>query len=137
MTPAHREMAQSLNRDMYEQLIRGIAEGRKKTDAEIRALLDMGPFVAEDALEAGLVDDLAYEDQLDDRDPELGDQSEARIEGADYQRIRPEAIGFRPRSRIAVLYAVGTIVSGRSGFDAVNGSVVGSDTMVEQIRKIR
>jgi len=32
---------------------------------------------------------------------------------------------------------VGTIVSGKSGFDAVNGSVVGSDTIVDQIRKIR
>ena len=30
-TPAHREMAESLNRDAYEQLVRGIAEGRRKT----------------------------------------------------------------------------------------------------------
>ncbi len=48
-----------------------------------------------------------------------------RIEGGDYQRIRPESVGVRPRSRIAVLYVVGTIVSGKSGFDPVNGSVVG------------
>jgi protease-4 len=137
LTPAHREMAESLNRDMYEQLINGIAQGRKKTDEEVRALLDEGPFVAEDALKAGLVDDLAYEDQLDDRVPELSDDSARRIEGAEYQRISPESIGVRPRSRIALLYAVGTIVSGRSGFDATSGSVVGSDTMVEQIRKIR
>ena len=136
-TPAHREMSQSLNRDMYEQLVKGIAEGRKKTDEEIRALLDQGPFVAEEALKAGLVDELAYEDQLDDRVPELSDVGSRRIEGVDYQRVRPESIGVRPRSRIAVLFAVGTIVSGRSGFDAVNGSVVGSDTMVEQIRRIR
>ena len=136
LTPAHREMAQSLNRDMYEQLIRGIAEGRKKTDAEVRALFDQGPFVAEEALKAGLVDDLAYEDQLDDRVPELADD-QSRIEGSQYGRVRPESVGIRPRSRIAVLYAVGTIVSGRSGFDGLNGSVVGSDTMVEQIRKIR
>ena len=36
-----------------------------------------------------------------------------------------------------MLYVVGTIVSGKSGFDGVNGAVVGSDTIVEQIRKIR
>jgi protease-4 len=131
-------MAQSLNRDMYDQLVAGIAEGRKKSEAEIRQLLDQGPFVARKALDAGLVDELAYEDELDDRVPELaeGDTSR-RIEGGDYQRIRPESVGFRPRSRIAVLNVVGTIVSGRSGFDAMNGAVVGSDTIVEQIRKIR
>ncbi len=137
-TPAHREMAQSLNRDMYEQLVAGIAEGRKKPAADVRTLLDQGPFVASAALEAGLVDELAYEDELDDRVPALADgAARRRIEGSDYQRIRPESLGVRPRSRIAVLYMVGTIVSGKSGFDAVNGAVVGSDTIVEQIRKIR
>jgi protease-4 len=137
-TPAHREMAQSLNRDMYEQLVAGIAEGRKKSEAEVRDLLDQGPFLASTALEAGLVDDLAYEDELDDRVPELADsEGSRRIDGINYQRIRLQSLGVNPRSRIAVLYVVGTIVSGKSGFDGLNGSVVGSDTIVEQIRKIR
>jgi protease-4 len=43
----------------------------------------------------------------------------------------------RGRSRIAVIYAVGTIVSGKSTFDPLNGVAVGSDTMVEQIRRVR
>ena len=138
-TPAHREMSESLNRDMYEQLIRGIAQARKKSEQEVRGLIDQGPFLPEDALRLGFVDDLAYEDQLDDRVPELRDGARAvrRVEGSAYQRTRPESVGIRPRSRIAVLYAVGTIVSGKSGFDPVNGSVVGSETMVEQIRQVR
>ncbi|MGH9347433.1 MAG: signal peptide peptidase SppA [Vicinamibacterales bacterium] len=138
-TPAHREMAESLNRDMYEQLVRGIAEARKKTEAEVRALLDEGPFAPEDALREGLVDDLAYEDQLDDRVPQLkaapGDVR--RIEAAEYGRISPRSAGIRPRSRIAVIYVVGVIAGGRSGFDPVNGSVAGSSTIVEQIRRVR
>ena len=36
-----------------------------------------------------------------------------------------------------MLYAVGTIVSGRSGFDATDGDLVGSESIVEQIRRIR
>jgi protease-4 len=137
-TPAHREMAQSLNRDMYEQLVDGIAEGRRKSVEEIRVLLDQGPLAAEKAVEAGLVDELAYQDELDDRVAELGgDDGERLIEGNDYQRIRPESVGIRPRSRIALLHIVGTIVSGKSGFDPLNGSVVGSETIVDQIRKIR
>src|SRR5688572_9020013 len=139
MTPAHREMSESLNRDMYEQLIRGIAEARKKSEQDVRALIDQGPFLPEDALRLGLVDDLAYEDQLDDRVPELRDGSREirRIEGSDYRRIPAGSVGIRPRSRIAVLYAVGTIVSGKSAFDPLNGPVVGSDTMVQQIRRVR
>ncbi len=49
----------------------------------------------------------------------------------------PRAVGFNPRSRIAVLYAVGAIVSGRSGVDPLNGDTVGSDTLIEQIRQVR
>ena len=138
-TPAHREMSESLNRDMYDQLVRGIADSRKKTEQDVRALIDQGPFTPEDALRHGFVDELAYEDQLDDRVPELrsGSREVRRIEGSDYQRIRAQSLGFRPRSRIAVIYAVGTIVSGRSGFDPINGAVVGSETLVEQIRDVR
>jgi protease-4 len=136
-TPAHREMTESLNRDMYEQLVRGIAQSRKKTEQEVRALFDQGPFVPEEALRAGLVDDLAYEDQLDDRVPALGSDEADRIEGAAYQQISPASVGFTPRSRIAVLYAVGTITSGKSTYDPLNGSVLGSETMVEQIRSAR
>ena len=138
-TPPHKEMAESLNRDMYEQLVRDIAMARKKTPSEMRGLIDQGPFSPEDALRAGLVDDLAYEDQLDDRVPELrtGSGDMRRIDGTDYERVNPASVGFSPQSRIAVLYAVGTIVSGKSGFDPVNGVVVGSETMVEQIKRVR
>ena len=139
MTPAHREMSTSLNRSMYDQLVRGIAEGRKKTDADVRTLLDQGPFRPEQALQAGLVDGVAYEDQLDDKVPELrgNDGPLRRIEWNDYERVDPTSVGFRPRSRIGVLYASGAIVSGKSGFDPVNGSIVGSDTLVAQIRRVR
>jgi protease-4 len=139
MTPAHREMTEALNRDAYDQLVRGIAEGRHKREADVRALLDRGPFLPEEALRAGLVDDLAYEDQLDDRVPELRGSSldKQRIDGSEYARIDARSVGFQPRSRIAVLYAVGPIASGKSGFDPLNGSVLGSDTLVEQIKRVR
>src|SRR5437773_7321496 len=66
-TAAHKEMDDSMNRDLYAQVVRGIADGRKKNEAEIRRLLDEGPFLPEEALRAGLVDDVAYADQVDDK----------------------------------------------------------------------
>ena len=136
-TPEHREMTESLNRDMYDQLVRGIAQSRKKSEQDIRAILDQGPFVPDEALRLGLVDDLAYEDQLAEREPGIGEDDTDRVDGRSYQRITPASVGFRPRSRIAVLYAVGTITSGRSTFDPLNGTTLGSDTIVEQIREAR
>ena len=138
-TPEHREMTESLNRDLYEQLVRGIAEARKKTPEEVRRLLDEGPFTPEAARQAGLVDDLAYLDQLDDRVAALkrDDEARERVEERDYRQVTARSLGARPGSRIAVLYASGVIASGRSTLDTVNGAVVGSDTMVEQLERIR
>jgi protease-4 len=138
-TPEHREMTESLNRDLYEQLVRGIAEARKKTPDEVRRLLDEGPFTPEAARQAGLVDELAYLDQLDDRVAalKLNAQSRERIEEEDYRRVSLRSLGVGGSSRIAVLYASGVIASGSSTQDTVNGAVVGSDTMVEQLELIR
>jgi protease IV len=137
-TSAHREMTESLNGDMYEQLVRGIASARKKTEGEMRQLLDQGPFSPEEALKNGLVDGLAYEDQLDDRVPQLRQAGEIRrVESGDYQRVTPRSLGFRTASRIAVLYASGVIASGKSGYNPGSGTVVGSETFVEQLRRVR
>jgi protease-4 len=136
-TPAHREMTESLNRDMYEQLVRGIAESRKKSEPEVRALLHQGPFVSDEALRVGLVDDLAYEDQLAEHEPTLDKDEMDRVEGRNYLRITAASVGFRPRSRIALVYAVGTIASGKSTVDLLNGTILGSETLIEQIRKAR
>jgi protease-4 len=138
MTPAHRQMAESLNRDMFAQLVRGIADGRRKNEADVRALIDAGPFLPKDALAAGLLDGVAYEDELDDLVPVLkrGGTAVDWIEADEYGGGR-DGVRLRRRPRIAVLYAVGTIVSGRGGFDPTDGDLVGSDTIVEEIRRIR
>ena len=137
-TPAHREMDASLNRDLYDQIVRGIAEGRKKSEAEVRALIDDGPFLAEDALGAGLIDDVAYEDEVEDQ---LGagrsGEETRKIDADDYARIDLTSLGLNKGPRIAVIYAAGTIVSGESGYDPLRGAVVGSDTLIESIRQAR
>src|SRR5258708_20048933 len=66
-TPAHREMAESLNNDLFGQLVRGIADGRKKSEANVKALIDHGPYLPEDALRAALLHDPASEAEPHDQ----------------------------------------------------------------------
>src|SRR5690349_4892303 len=91
-TPAHREMAESLNTDLYDQLVRVIADGRHKSEAEVRSLIDHGPFLPEDALKAGLVDDLAYEDELDDK-VKLAPSAPHFLELNDYRQVSNTSLG--------------------------------------------
>ena len=84
-TPAHKEMSAALNRDQFDQLVRAIADGRRKSEAEVRTAIDEGPLLPEDALRHGLVDDLAYEDELDDLVQEVGGPGKLKLlESDDY-----------------------------------------------------
>jgi len=134
-TPAHREMAESLNRDLYAQLLRGIGDGRRKSEDDVRALLDHGPYLARDAVAAGLVDDLAYEDELDDKS-DLGGATQ-RIDGDKYREVSTASLGLDRGPKIAVLYLAGVIASGPSSFESPQGAVTGSDTVLEWLRKVR
>jgi protease IV len=135
-TPAHREMAESLNRDLYEQLLKGIADGRQKSQDEVRTLVDHGPFLPEDAVRAGLIDDVAYEDELDDK-VQLGKDGVKFLEHHEYRSISPSSLGLNRGPKIAVLYASGIIGSGESSHGSPGGEVVGSDTIVRYLRKAR
>ena len=137
-TPAHREMAESLNADLYEQLIRGLADGRHKSEKEIRALVDHGPFLPEDAVRAGLVDDVAYEDETRRQGAAVAEGS-AQLSHRERlpPRDAPTSLGLNRGPRIAVIYASGVIASGESNYDSPSGQVVGSDTMVDYLRKAR
>lgn len=134
-TPAHREMAESLNRDLFDQLVKGIATGRQKTEQDVRRMIDHGPYLPEDAVRAGLIDDVAYEDELDDK-VQLGQGDVKFLEHHDYRTVVPASLGLNRGPKIAILYAVGIIGSGESS-DAPGGQVVGSDTIVRHLRKIR
>ncbi|MBI2223348.1 MAG: signal peptide peptidase SppA [Acidobacteria bacterium] len=134
-TPAHREMAESLTTDLYEQLVRGIAEGRRKSAAEVRAIVDRGPLLPEDAVRLGLVDDVAYEDQIDDK-VSFGGQRMKRLDNDQYRHVPAASLGIDRGPKIAVIYAEGTIASGRSTSD-LGSPVVGSETIIEYIRKAR
>jgi protease-4 len=135
-TKAHREASESMTRDLYEQLVRAIADGRKKSEADVRALIDEGPFAPDEALRVGLVDDLAYADQIDDKAKLPGGRL-SRLESEDYGRVSLRSLGLNRGPRIAVIYATGVIASGRGGFDPFSGAVMGSETITKHIRDAR
>jgi protease-4 len=63
LTPANREMLEALLKSLSGQLVAGIAEGRGLPEERIRAIIDEGPYTAEEAAELRLVDDIAFWDE--------------------------------------------------------------------------
>lgn len=64
ITPEEREQIDWLLDDRYDFLTAAMAEGRGMAQAQLQALIDGAPYGAGAAHELGLIDDVAYDDQL-------------------------------------------------------------------------
>ena len=117
----------------FDQLVRGIADRRGLSAEAVRDLFDQGPFLSKDALEAGLVDGLAYRDEVYER---VKDQVDA---GAKYLSVRKylrrlEA-SHEQAETVALIYGVGAVTRGKSDFDPGSGATtMGSDTVTRAFR---
>ena len=60
LSPEHRESLESLASSIDQQIRTGIAEGRGMTITDVGRLIDQGPYMAEEARAAGLIDRLSY-----------------------------------------------------------------------------
>ncbi|MCY3842240.1 MAG: signal peptide peptidase SppA [Acidobacteria bacterium] len=134
-TPEHREMAASLNRDFFEQLVDGIADGREMDPAVVRAIIDEGPFLPQDALRRGLIDAVVYEDQLLDGLPIP--RNAGVVDFARYRQVRPAGVGIGGGPSLGVVFTEGTINFGASGAAVTGGRTVGSETWVRALREAR
>ncbi|MFN7952577.1 MAG: signal peptide peptidase SppA [bacterium] len=131
----------SLVDDLFAQTCAAIARGRRKSEAEIVALVDQGPFLAREALAAGLVDRLAFEDEVI---AELagGDSRKAlrtlvgprRYYFLRRRRLRPLREGAPVR--VAWVPVVGAIHSGESG-GLSTGTGASSRALVAALRRAR
>ncbi len=130
-TGPHREQTEALLESLYGQYVAAIAESRKKSPAQVRALLDGGPYDAAGALHAGLVDELVYEDELEGRL-----KARERITPGRYVRAA-RGFGFDGRPKVALVYAVGEIMSGESESSPFGGDLVGASTLARAIRQAR
>jgi len=164
-TPAHQEMLESIYHDIFDRYLKEIASARHKSQEEMRSLLDRGYFQGKEALDAHLVDGLAYEDQLLEI-LNLKDVKElTKVDNSRYARLEPSSLGLNIGRKVALIYATGTILSGEEEvvalgsqtfirwlqsatrdktiaaiivrIDSPGGSAVGADTIWHELIKAR
>ncbi|MCX6639982.1 MAG: signal peptide peptidase SppA [bacterium] len=136
-TPApEAEMMNWLLDDLYDQICNKMAEGRNWTLQEVQDKINNGPYYSTTALQNGLVDSLIYYDGI------VHD-----IESKNYDLVSEDAYWRSPvyeedwpdtrAPKIAVIYAEGAITHGDSRQNLFSGKIMGSQTIVEAIRKAR
>ena len=133
-TAPHREAMQKIMDSWFGQIVNGVAEARQKKPEEIKALIDRGPLLGNEAVEAGLVDKLGYRDQAyDEVRKRAGSDAELLYSWKYLPRAgRPHEKG----KKIALIYGIGGVTRGKSSYDPVAGSfTMGSDTVGAAFRE--
>lgn len=132
-TEPHAEALQLVLDSQFSQLVRGISERRGFEEEKVRELFDRGPFFGVEALEAGLIDELAYRDEVYEAAKEEFGESVDYRDLTSYAGGSPIALGNT--ETIGLIYGVGAIIRGSGGYDPLTGSVyMGSDTVAKAFR---
>jgi len=134
-----REALERLAVSLTGQLTEAIAGRLGVPPEQARALIDSGPYVAADAAQAGLVDELGYRDEVYDEVRKATGPDACLLYLGRYHRARslaerarklPEPAG----NAVALIYASGPIRRGRSARGPLSGGAMGSDTIAAALR---
>lgn len=132
MSPMVRERNSTLLNGIHENLIDKVAEGRSMAYDEVKNISDSALVNLEaEAVSYGLVDELAYRDEVMDAiREELGFEEDDELELVSYGKYRRSFNNYSSSgNRIAVIVAAGNIVNGKG--DNTN---IGASKYAKEIR---
>jgi len=150
-----RENMTSVIDSMYDDMVTTIVKDRPISIAQAREIIDTGLVTAKRAKELGLIDRIAYSESLRTELAKTYD-AEPLVYVKNYGQKEVDTdfsgpMGFfklmqammgggtssggKKGKKIAVVYAVGPIASGKSESDLFGGQIMGSTTIVEALRE--
>ncbi len=129
-TDPNREMMRSMLGSVEKTFVGAIADSRGMTADEVREIIDGAPTSPTEMLDAGLIDQIAFYDELMES---LGDPT--TVDSATYDGVSPETVGFEPVSTLALIYGSGPVVTGSGDRTASGGRVMASETVAASIRE--
>ena len=123
--------------DFYSIMVEDISIGRGWSLEETEKVIDNGPYYSnQEAINTGLINQAVYPDEFEEiiksNDYNIVDWSEIQPNNYYIHDWAPEEL-----SRIAIIYAVGGIMSGESNPGPTGSSIMGDKTITEAIRQAR
>jgi len=137
ISPEHKEMMNWILDELYEEITGEIHARRGIEQEAVKDLFDEGFLDAASAQEAGLVDELGHQHELEEWvEDRTSHASYTPRAGEDYAHLQiPSDVSWRPPERIAVLYADGPIHEGRGTL--IPNSTVGARTVLDTLKDLR
>jgi len=140
MSDEMRENYGMLGDDLYALFVNYISDGRQWDVKHTEEIINDGPyFIPKDAIAAGLADSIMYPDQFNSYIKSLNDEKIEIIKWNDIDRSGEYVHEWAPKKKekIALIYAVGGIVSGKSNPGPSGSSIMGDETIIKAIKSAR
>jgi len=137
MSQEQREVTNALLDDVFGRYVSEVTRKRHLDEGKFRRLLDRGLVTPQEALREGLVDGLAYPDQLEEEVRKVlgGGSISLRKTSLDRPAVRDDR--WVPRPRIGVVRVEGDIARGAGGSSPFGGvEIAGSDTIARRIHAL-
>lgn len=133
-TPAHREAMTAWMTSIYDGAVANAAQDRKTTPAALRTALEAGPYSAEQALGAKLIDKIGQVEEAEAEALRRAGKGSEIISFGDYASAQGSRDGSG-KSAIAIIGGEGAIMTGTGGGGDPfgGGSSIQSDDLAEAI----
>jgi protease-4 len=143
--------------DYVRQIVDSVGESRKMTGKQVLSLIDNGPYFSKQAYANGLIDRVGYEDELegfikaavnnDKRSVEIVKNYGKKKSDNDFSGFAgmmkmmnllmggesQKRVGSKPK--VAVVHAVGMIMTGKSSASFFGGETLGSETFIKAVKQ--
>jgi protease-4 len=137
MSEPAREMRGWIMDEMWEMFLETLMADREFDEEKIGTLMQHAYFTAEEALERGLIDRIAYWDELESELKEEGDDTLQSVSQARYADVPRSKLGLDGDKKIAVIHAQGIIAGRRNDVSPLLGLTMGHESIIAELRRAR
>lgn len=137
MSEPAREMRGWIMDEMWETLLETLAADRGFDEEKIVELMQHAYFTADEALDSGLIDRIAYWDELETELKDADEDALRSVSQGRYADVLRSKLDLDGDKKIAVIHAQGIIIGRRNDVNPLLGLTMGHESIIAEFRRAR
>ena len=137
MSDAARENLRWLMDDIWTVLMDDLTRERGLTEQQILEAMAFAEFTPAEAVTAGLIDEIVYLQELEDRLKDEDDDRLKTVSHAAYADVSWQDAGLKTGDTVAVVHAQGNIGGRKNRVDPLMGVMMGHESVVRELQRCR
>ncbi|MGP8329759.1 MAG: signal peptide peptidase SppA [Methanosarcinaceae archaeon] len=135
MTSQAREMSEWMLDELWNLVIPALTKERNLSEKDLIDAMQQAVFSVQGAQAVGLIDNVLYWEQLENRLKQPDEDKLRLVSQSAYAKVDPDDLDLDGDQKIAVVHAQGFIGGSKSGVNPLLGPMMGSSSVISDLRK--